>query len=269
MAYDNGRKAKAQKAERTAKYDTERRRMQQDLEGREREAKRRRMENLNGMNGDEREGGGESFENPVEKLRKESERLKRERDRRMKEELEKAREKEVQETEADESQRTVKVRFQKGVDRKILSTEKLEDILSKYGGVENVILGKSALVIFETVSGAKAASSSRNADSPLIKEITLAESKSDNAASIPPTETEAENVSEKRQEKSPVPPLRSVPSKPPPRFSFKPTVLNHSDGADYESITLLRMRKLEKEKLEREILRKEKLEMESAPGVET
>src|SRR5438045_8169968 len=240
--------------------------MQQDLEGREREAKRRRMENLNGMN---EEGEGESFENPVEKLRKESERLKRERDRRMKEELEKMREKEVQETEADESQRTVKVRFHKGVDRKILSTEKLEEILSKYGGVENVILGKSALVIFETVSGAKDACNSRNAESPLIKEINLAESKSDNATSIPPTETETENVSEKREEKSPVPPPRSVPSKPPPRFSFKPTVLNHSDGADYESITLLRMRKLEKEKLEREILMKEKMEMESASGVET
>src|SRR5947207_15366534 len=43
-AYDNVRKAKAAKAARTAKYDDERRRLQRDLEEREREAKRRRFD---------------------------------------------------------------------------------------------------------------------------------------------------------------------------------------------------------------------------------
>src|ERR1700694_634268 len=45
-AYDNLRKAKAAKTARTAKYDDERRRMQRDLEFREREAKRRRTERM-------------------------------------------------------------------------------------------------------------------------------------------------------------------------------------------------------------------------------
>jgi DnaJ homolog subfamily C member 17 len=273
VGYDQVRKARAAKAERTAKYDTERRRLQRELEGREREAKRRRMENLqgmNGMNGEEGEGGSESLESAVEKLRKESERLKRERDRRMREALEREKEEEVQERETDESQRTVKVRFQKGVDRKTLSTERLEDILSKYGGVENVLLGKSALVIFETITGAKAAVQSKHGESPLIKEISMAESKeskSDNPESIPSTEKENPAVNTFEESKSAG--IHSGSATKPPRFSFKPTVITPSDGADYESITLLRMRKLEKERLEREILMKEKMEMESTPGVET
>src|SRR5947208_2732393 len=43
-AYDNVRRAKAAKAARTSKYDDERKRMQQELEDREREAKRRRFD---------------------------------------------------------------------------------------------------------------------------------------------------------------------------------------------------------------------------------
>ena len=47
IAYDNVRKAKAAKAARTAKYDDERRRMQRDLEDRERDTRRERPRRVN------------------------------------------------------------------------------------------------------------------------------------------------------------------------------------------------------------------------------
>src|SRR5947207_257450 len=85
-AYDNVRKAKAAKKERTAKYDAERRRMQLDLEAREREAKRRRFEP--GMTTGRRDVVEEErvFRAEVEKLKEESKRLKKEREERVQEE---------------------------------------------------------------------------------------------------------------------------------------------------------------------------------------
>lgn len=244
--------------------------MQRDLETREREAKRRRMDG-----GQETRVSVEEEESKlreaVEKLKEESERLKRERDRRLQEDLMK-RPNEAEDWEEDESLRTVKVRFHKGVDRSKLSTERIEEMFSKYGDVENVILGKSALVIFETVAGAKAAAGFKKGESEFIKEVTMAESTpldGKNAAQVNPPRAEAnlEKTSDKVEEQQP--PLvfkpTSVPSTaqgpPKPRFSFKPpSATNTADAADYESITLLRMRKLEREKLEREIRETEEKE---------
>ena len=61
---------------------------------------------------------------------------------------------------------------------------------------------------------------------------------------------------------SPVPPVftQTVTPSAPPKFNFKPTTVT-GPGADYESITLLRMRNLEKGKLEREIRELEEKEV--------
>ena len=255
-AYDNVRKAKAAKAARTAKYDDERRRMQRDLEDREREAKRRRFD-MKGIDEEER-----IFKQEVEKLKEESERLKRERDKKIREDLEK----EVQgEAFADESERTVKVRFRKGVDRSQLSADLVEEIFSQYGDVENVLLGKSALVVFETVSGAKAALSkfmkSNGPGVEMIKEVTMAQSSSNgNVLSKDPIDGSEES------RKSPIPQTKVTTKSAPaaaPKFSFKATG-DTGNGADYESITLLRMRKIEKERLEREIREQEEKEEREA-----
>jgi len=50
-----------------------------------------------------------------------------------------------------------------------------------------------------------------------------------------------------------------------PKFSFKPPPIVNANGADYESITLMRMRKIAKEKLEKEIREQEIRSQEETP----
>jgi DnaJ homolog subfamily C member 17 len=251
-AYDNVRKAKAAKAARTAQYDDERRRMQRDLEDRERAAKRRRFD-MKGIEEEER-----IFKQEVEKLKEASERLKKERDKRIRENLER----ELQnEAFADESERTIKVKFRKGADRSQLSADLIEDIFLRYGDIENVLLGKSALIVFETVSGAKAALSnfmkSNGPGTDMIKEVAMAQNLSnDDVSSKDSTHGNEES------RKSSIPQTNVTIKDAPtaaPKFSFKPTG-DMGNAADYESITLLRMRKIEKERLEREIREQEEKE---------
>lgn len=249
VAYDNVRKAKAAKTARTAKYDDERRRMQRDLEAREREAKRRKMGGVTGINTAEEEE--RILKEAVQKLKEESERLKRERDVRLQQQSGK---KDVE----DVAERSVKIRFRKGWDRSGLSAEALEDTFARYGQVENVILGKSALVVFETVSAAKAAVSQAATDGDpafdMIKEIGVVQT---SHMSQPATET----VESSQQQTPPgiAPQVGASVVSTTPKFGFKPNE-NTTNGSDYESITLLRMRKIEKERLEREIGEREEKE---------
>jgi hypothetical protein len=191
----------------------------------------------------------------VEKLKEESERLKLERDNRIREDLMKQERKEV---ENDESERTVKVRFRKGVDRASLSTDRLEEIFSEYGRIQNVILGKSALIIYEDHGGAQTAVAKLISTNALarniVKEISMAKTM--------PLES---NSSNHAPEVSATPSERTLPTKPSvstgpqvatSKFIFKATSHPGND-VDYEATTLMRMRKLEKERLEREIREQE------------
>lgn len=220
--------------------------MQKDLEDREREAKRRKFDV---------EDEEMVFKREVEKLKEESERLKRERDKKLQEDL-------MREEVENESERTIKVRFRKDVDRSLLSADMIEEMFSRYGEVENVLLRKSALVVFETVLGAKAALSKvMKSDDPtvsIIKEVTMAENKSNGNAPSDKDQTETINGPLTPSIPQPISTAKPVPSTAP-KFSFKPTA-DTGNGADYESITLLRMRKLEKERLEREIREREEKE---------
>ena len=255
VAYDNVRRAKAAKEERTAKYDGERRRMQRDLETRERDAKRRKFEFGWGPTASAAAADQEERELQIalETLQKESERLVRERKKKLEDKLkdEEAASTTVRNDDvADEAARTVKVRFRKGVDRTV---DMVEEMFSQYGEVENVILGKSALVVFTTVSAADAAVSAikRPPDfEALVKDVTMAQISNGTSEGTKDT-----------AQKSPVPQSTTGMSIPftPPKFSFKPGV-SRGEGADYESITLLRMRNLEKAKLEREIREQEEKE---------
>jgi DnaJ homolog subfamily C member 17 len=253
-AYDNVHRARAAKAQRSAKYDDERKRMQQDLEYREQNAKRRKfgMETNTGPEEDV------TLREAVEKLKEESERLKLERDKRIREDLIKQERKDV---ENDESERTIKVRFRKGVDRASLSTDKLEAIFSEYGRIQNIILGKSALIIYEDRVGAQKALAKLIPTDALarsiVKEITM--------ANTMPLENNSTNHV---PEVSAIPSEKILPMKPsvstvPPfvasKFTFKATSHPGND-VDYEATTLMRMRKLEKERLEREILEQEERE---------
>lgn len=251
-AYDNVRKARAAKAERTAKYDDERRRMQRDLESREQDAKRRKLEK--GRNVDVEEDI--NLREAVEKLKEESARLKKERDRKLAEDL--AKQQDDKEDEVDESERTLKIRFRKGTNRESLSTEKLEGIFSEFGTIQNVILGKSALIVFDDLAGAKKAltkvSQSNVSQLSFIKEVTMAKIVS---PEIDPSRETEELPHEKAPTTKPV--ISTIPASKPTKFSFKPPSATGND-ADYESITLMRMRKIERERLEKEILEQEEKE---------
>jgi DnaJ homolog subfamily C member 17 len=241
-AYDNVQRAKAAKAARTAKYDDERRRMQKDLEDREREAKRRKFDlgrTAHGVEEEER-----IFKMEVERLKQESERLKRDRDQKMKEDV--LREDEHVDS-VDEEERTVKVKFKKGADRASLSAKVMEDIFSRYGRVENIIISKSALVVFASVSSATAALSQVMEDGgpavELIKEVTSAAARSKRETS-PKRRTILDDQPRSRDEHPPAP-LFTAPTVNVPKFTFKPPASSQpSDDADYESITLLRMKKV-------------------------
>lgn len=274
LAYDNLLKAKAAKAARTAKYDNERRRMQADLEAREREAKKRKYDVGGGRPRDLAEEE-RIFKVELAKLKEDSERRIREANQKKQDDLLREQEREEKRT-GDETERTIKVRFRKHVDRSSLTADMVEKIFSRYGDVENVLLGKSALVIFVTPSGAKNALSITASDDPdvkLIKEVTMAKSMTDQrqTKSPEPASAHAPEIPSVNSSRSPEPtnPLLnrfsnsagSSASTSAPKFSFKPTSTTLGDSADYESVTLMRMRKLEKERLQREIREREEQEV--------
>lgn len=250
-AYDNVRKAKAAKAERTSKYNEERRRMQLDLEARERDAKRRRFDT--GVVAHDASEEERIFKRELQRLKEESERKKYERDKKMLQRVAQEKRTGAQ----DEVDRTVKVRFRKGVDRESLTVDTIKKIFSQHGVVEHVILGKNALVVFETSAEANAAVEqvlkSGNPAASIIKEVTFAQKHSVDDG--PHKKHSEENDEVREPTTSAKPPATSTA----PRFSFKPP-MGVSNGADYESITLLRMRKIERERLEKEIREHEKEE---------
>jgi len=234
--------------------------MQKDLEEREREAKRRRTEGYGAVKKDEEVSSKEQ----VQKLKEENERLKRMRDERIREEIEKADEEHNLhlEDQVDESERTVKVRFRKGGDRSKVTSDLIEQLFSRFGEVENIIVsGKSALVIFRTASGAKdAVAKVMKLSDPavgIIKQVTMAQAPS--SVNTVGDEQELDNKAHR-----PTPSASQAPKTNPPnagitapKFSFKPPPIVNANGADYESVTLMRMRRIAKEKLEREIREQE------------
>jgi DnaJ homolog subfamily C member 17 len=263
-AYDALCKAKAAKAERTAKYDDKRRQMQRDLEEAELESssKRRRV------NGERAhvEAEERAFQMELTKLREESERLKAERDRKIQEELAKQEEAERIQHEKDEKddkegedegERTIQIKFQKWVDRETLTADLLGQVFSRYGEVENVLLRKSALVVFQDAEAAKDAISGISVSGdPIvsqIKQVTLV-----SPAPVAPSNGAPRSTGVTKKEESQVekPAVEAQPLQTA-NFSFKAPMTMATGGVDYESITLMRMRKIEKERLEREIREQE------------
>ena len=227
--------------------------MQRDLENREREAKRRKFYVGQAASMEDKEE--RDLQLALDKLKEESERLVRERKKKLEDKV--AGEEVV--VDEVEGERTIKVRFRKGVDRTV---EMVEEIFSQYGEIENIILGKSALVVFTTISAAKAAvaqvmKSGQPRVETTVKDVKMAQTTNGNS-------TGKTEVIDEPGKRSPAPPVFTQTPTVAPKFSFKPAATGI--GADYESITLLRMRNLEKAKLEREI--REEEEKEAATELE-
>jgi len=262
-AYDTLRKAKAAKAERTAKYDEKRRRMQQDLEEAEQASSNKRRK---GFDVEKQE---RVFQDELAKLREESERLKMERDRKVQEDL--AQQEEVtNDGEEEDHQNIVSVKFRNGLNPALVTAGLIKTAFSRYGEIENVFLRKSALVVYKTSDAAKqsVANILTSGDSivSMIKKVTLTSFTP--ATSIPQQTTiatsngvshpmEHKKERQERKERTSPLPAPSQSTSPSIKFSFKAPTTLATDGADYESITLTRMRKIEKEKLERQIREQE------------
>jgi hypothetical protein len=136
-------------------------------------------------------------------------------------------------------------------------------VFSWYGEVENVLLRKSALVVFQNGEAAQdAVSRIFTSGDPIVSQIkqlalvSPAPATSSNGASLSTGITKNEEPRKKSAVEAR--PLRTT------NFSFKAPTTMATGGVDYESITLMRMRKLEKERLEREIREQEaKQDMET------
>lgn len=257
-AYDNARNARLAKKRRHETYDLNRRRMQEDLERREGHAKRART------NADDAE---DAFRRQMSKLQTEGAMLRHKREEALRTA---AKEAEVVENSSDEEtvkvsgksrfselDRTLRVRWKRRNNDAITAAH-LRTLFSRFGQVQDCVVPsdspkpgskekklKTALLVFESIVAAHAAVhtalSSSDEDFTPFKDIawaggkepdTLHNGASPNITTTPPPQAKA------------------------PSFgSFSSA--KKTEDADYESITLMRMRMAEKARIEASIRKQE------------
>lgn len=286
-AYDNARNARLAKKRRNEALDSNRLRMQEDLERRERGAKRTRV------NGEEAE---ERFMLQLEKLRAEGALLRRKRDEAIKAALAEEEQTAKQDVELESSgssgsrfseiDRTIRVRWKRRGNEHIDATH-LREAFSHFGTIQDCVLPplkpekerkiRSALIVFESIVAAHAAVTS---PAPAFKDVTWASGKEPDITGGHPTQpqsTEPPNPLAQEQSTSGPPPARLSPiPSPSPENSLGGMPFTQSTLAssqDYESITLMRMIAVEREKKRAQIRREEGLaagtgEPAAAPGGE-
>ncbi|CAZ84498.1 unnamed protein product [Tuber melanosporum] len=295
--YDNARNARLARKRRNEAFDVNRKRMQEELESRERGAKKARTDG---------EDAEERFRRQLEKLRAEGAELRRKREGAMRaavEEEEKGGEEEG-EAMADgdggsnggsrfsEIDRTLRVRWKlKGNEH--FDEQHLRSIFSKYGAIQDCVVPptksekekklKSALIVFTSIVAAHAAF-----HDPLdsrLKDLVWASGKepdiSHNHHHYHPTPEPHTPPPPKPKQQTP-----KDPPKPPtlarptttttkdPKLNRVPSFASFSgtprgspsnrsaiaQSPDYESITLMRMRAAEKAKIEARIRKEEEEE---------
>jgi len=299
-AYDNARNARLARKRRNEAFDVNRKRMQEELESRERGAKKART---NGEDAEER------FRQQLEKLRAEGAELRRKREEAMKA----AAAEEEKEDEAmvdgdreeeegggsdgksrfSEIDRTLRVRWKRKGNQHI-DEQHLRSVFSKYGAIQDCVVPptkpekekklKSALVVFTSIVAAHAAI--HNTLDPAFKDLVWASGKEPDIshhrhpAPGPPTSS------------SPKPKRQTPEDFPKPSTLARPTTATTKDpklnrvpsfasfagtprgspfnksavaqSPDYESITLMRMRAAEKAKIEARIRKEEEEEASAA-----
>lgn len=301
-AYDNARNARLARKRRNEVFDVNRKRMQEELESRERGAKRARADG---------EDAEERFRQQLEKLRAEGAELRRKREEAMKAAA--AEEEEEKEDEAmidgdgekegggsdgksrfSEIDRTLRVRWKRKGNQHI-DEQHLRGVFSKYGAIQDCVVPptkpekekklKSALVVFTSIVAAHAAI--HDTLDLAFKDLVWASGKEPDISHHhhhptpgPPTSS---SPKPKRQtpEDSPKPFTPATPTtatardpklnRVPSFASFAGTPrgspFNKSAVAqspDYESITLMRMRAAEKAKIEARIRKEEEEEASAA-----
>ncbi|KAG4304145.1 hypothetical protein PORY_002509 [Pneumocystis oryctolagi] len=252
LEYDRSREALLAKKRKYEALDLERKRMVQDLERREGEAKIRKVRSETAM------------EETLRKLQEEGAALRKKREAALRAEREAQKEREsAQEVSQSNVQkgvqneatceksrftiqdRTVKIRWRQ--DHVLLDKESISDAFKRFGKIEYVLLKgladnmkkkklNVALIVFESIVSAYAAvnEASLQNEVPFIhlKDVSWAKQ-------APNLEEVVKNISSKDEKKD---------TEPTEATSF----LNQN-GLDYENIILMRMRQAEREKLKKEL----------------
>ncbi|KAH8148176.1 uncharacterized protein LAJ45_07628 [Morchella importuna] len=245
-AYDAARNARLARKRRTEAFDVDRRRMKEDLESRERGAKKARTEV---------EEAEEAFERMLGKLQKEGAELRRRREEALRAA---AKEAEVEAEEEAEAEAPVgSTRFTE-LDRTLKDVVVPPLTAPREGEKEKKF--RTALVVFVSIVSAHAAvceasSGGRGGELAVFRDVTWASGK------------EPDLTHEVGKGRSEVPEAKAGP-----RFaSFGGgggggAGVGTGQGTDYESITLMRMRAAEKARIEAEIRRQD--EEAEAAGAE-
>ncbi|RPB10129.1 DnaJ-domain-containing protein [Morchella conica CCBAS932] len=280
-AYDAARNARLARKRRTEAFDVDRRRMKEDLESRERGAKKARTEV---------EEAEEAFERMLGKLQKEGAELRRRREEALRAAAKEAEVEAEEEAEAEapvgptrftELDRTLKVRWKRrggggggGGEGGGMTASRISALFSRFGEVQDVVVPpltapregekekkfRTALVVFVSIVSAHAAvceasSGGRGGELAVFRDVTWASGK------------EPDLTHEVGKGRSEVPEAKAGP-----RFaSFGGgggggAGVGTGQGTDYESITLMRMRAAEKARIEAEIRRQD--EEAEAAGAE-
>lgn len=276
-AYDAARNARLARKRRAETFNIDRRRMKEDLESRERGAKKARTEV---------EEAEEAFEQMLGKLQKEGAELRRRREEALRaaakeaeaeeeeeEEREGAAAVKVEPTRFTELDRTLKVRWKRRGGGEDMTAARIEALFARFGAVQDVVVPpvtaprgegakekkfRTALVVFVSIVSAHAAvceassSSSSSGELAVFKDVTWASGKE------PDLTQEAVAAAEKKTQ------VPKAKAKAGPRFaSFggggggASAAAGVGQGTDYESITLMRMRAAEKARIEAEIRRQD------------
>lgn len=281
-AYDNARAARLAKKRRSEAFNLERKRMQEDLEMRENAAKRPRQDPES-----EFAAAYAQLREQASKLRQKREEALR--TAAMEEddstsEKEKTSKQEDNTSRFTELDRTVSVRWKRKGDGEAIDEDALRQIFGRFGAIQDVVMRptavdkklRSGLVVFETIVGAHAAVcdalNTKDAAFKPFKSANWASGKEPDLSGLPTKtqqDTAREGLSATLGTGTGTPePLRRAAWIPPTA-----TAINLADGppkrqapsfgsfaggtaaqdADYENITLMRMREAEKRRLEAEI----------------
>ncbi|CUS10163.1 unnamed protein product [Tuber aestivum] len=301
-AYDNARNARLARKRRSEAFDVNRKRMQEELESRERGAKKARVDG---------EDAEERFHQLLEKLRAEGAELRRKREEAIRaaaaEEEENKKEKGKEDeamTDGDgemvdggcsgesrfsEIDRTLRVRWKRKGNEHI-DEQHLRSMFSKYGAIQDCVVPptkpekekklRSALIVFISIVAAHTAI--HDALDPRLKDLIWASGKEPDISHNPPT-PEPCTSSPKSKPSTPAratttttttttargPELNRVSSFASFAGTPRGSPFNKNAAAqspDYESITLMRMRAAEKAKIEARIRKEEEEEVTQEEG---
>lgn len=294
--YDNARRARVEKAQRTSAYDDKRKAMIDELEARENNYLKRKRGELDEEEKFQRElarlaaDGKRRREERTEKLRREAQELEAEERKR---EEEAHPEPAVSQAPMEETDRSVTLRFRRDDTTAHLDRAKVEELFSRFGKIEHTLLRDkkrkvdgekhkvlycTGMIVFESIVGAHATVSDipklSNEDDryAVFEEVGWAGGKEPDAVPKAPARAAEPKVDQQLGSEATTPLSttgpKTAPGKVPSFGSFKggPKTSVPNAGASMDEYTMMRLKNAEKRRLEEKIRREEAAAAEEQEG---